>query len=59
MEQLSALPKLTDESSGNEADQSFAEGIVQGVLVGRDALRAAGGHDRLRAGVTKSDSSRA
>ena len=37
MEQLEALPRLTDESSGNEADQSFAEGIVQGVLIGRDA----------------------
>jgi N utilization substance protein B len=40
-EQLSSLPQLTDESSGNEADQTFAEGIVQGVLVGREA------HDAL------------
>lgn len=41
MEQLSSLPQLTDESSGNEADQTFAEGIVEGVLIGRDA------HDEL------------
>ena len=41
MEQLASLPRLTDETSGSEADQHFAEGIVQGVLVGRDA------HDQL------------
>ena len=31
------LAKLTDETSGNEADQGFAEGIVQGVLIGERA----------------------